>query len=120
MIMAPLSCGSAISDTTEFWATYPKILICVGAGAILFPPKSFGTQRERRRVRPKIFRRNFRMTTKYVLSFLAATTLTTGIALAQQSTPPAPAPPFSAEPFGQAFSLLVDGGGFLGVHAEDI
>ena len=60
------------------------------------------------------------MTTKYVLSLLAATILTTGIALAQQSTTPAPAPPFPAEPFGQAFSLLVDGGGFLGVHAEDI
>ena len=60
------------------------------------------------------------MTTKYVLSLLAATILTTGIALAQQSTTPAPVPPFPAEPFGQAFSLLVDGGGFLGVHAEDI
>ncbi len=45
------------------------------------------------------------------------------IALAQQ-TPPAPlapvAPPAPGEPFGQSFSLFIDGGSFLGVHAEDI
>ncbi len=58
------------------------------------------------------------MTTKNILCLLAATILTTGIALAQQST--TPAPPIPAEPFGQAFSLLMDGGGFLGVYAEDI
>jgi membrane-associated protease RseP (regulator of RpoE activity) len=58
------------------------------------------------------------MTTKYILCLLASTILTTGIALAQQST--TPAPPIPAEPFGQAFSLLMDGGGFLGVYAEDI
>ena len=47
--------------------------------------------------------------------------LTAGIALAQQpSTPALPAePPEAAEPFG-AFSLFVDGGGFLGVYAEDV
>ncbi len=60
------------------------------------------------------------MKSKYVLGFLATIILTTGIVLAQQSTAPAPAPPLPAEPFGRAFSLLVDGGGFLGVYAEDI
>jgi len=60
------------------------------------------------------------MTTKYVLSLLAATILTGGIVLAQQGTPPAPAPSAPAEPFAQAFSLLVDGGGFLGVYAENV
>jgi serine protease Do len=60
------------------------------------------------------------MTTKSVLCLLAAIILTSGIVLAQQSAAPAPAPPFPTEPFGQAFSLLVDGGGFLGVYAEDI
>jgi len=60
------------------------------------------------------------MTTKYVLSLLAATILTGGIVLAQQGTTPAPAPSAPAEPFAQAFSLLVDGGGFLGVYAENV
>ena len=60
------------------------------------------------------------MTTKYVLSLLAATILTGGIVLAQQGATPAPAPPAPAEPFAQAFSLLVDGGGFLGVYAENV
>jgi membrane-associated protease RseP (regulator of RpoE activity) len=30
------------------------------------------------------------------------------------------APPAPAEPFAQSFSLFIDGGSFLGVHAEDI
>jgi serine protease Do len=60
------------------------------------------------------------MKSKYVLSFLAAIILTAGIALAQQSTPTTPLAPVPAEPFTRAFSLLVDGGGFLGVYAEDI
>lgn len=57
------------------------------------------------------------------ISYLAISlSLTAGIALAQQpSTPPAPPePPAPAEPFGQAFTVLMDGGSFLGVYAEDI
>ena len=42
-----------------------------------------------------------------------------GLAYAQQQPAP-PAPPAPPEPFAQSFSLFVDGGGFLGVHAEDI
>ena len=56
------------------------------------------------------------MKAKYVLSLLAAIILTTGVAVAQQPTPP-PAPP---EDFGNTFSFFVDGGGFLGVYGEDI
>lgn len=61
------------------------------------------------------------MTLKNVLYLSVSLFLTAGIALAQQpSTPQLPAePPMAAEPFG-AFSLLVEGGGFLGVYAEDI
>src|SRR5688572_23504215 len=60
------------------------------------------------------------MTIRSVLSLLFSLSLTTSIAFAQQ-TPLAPTPPPSpAEPFGQAFSLFVDGGSFLGVYAEDI
>lgn len=60
------------------------------------------------------------MKTKYLLSLLAAITLTTGIALAQQSTPPTPPSDFPDELSTNVFSLLADGGGFLGVYAEDI
>ena len=55
------------------------------------------------------------MKAKYVLSLLAAVILTAGVALAQQ-----PAPPPSADDFGNTFSFFVDGGGFLGVYGEDI
>lgn len=57
------------------------------------------------------------------ISYLAISlSLTAGIALAQQPTTPpaAPEPPVVAEPFGQAFTLMIDGGSFLGVYAEDI
>ena len=61
------------------------------------------------------------MTLKTVLYLSVSLLLTTGLALAQQPTAPAaPAePPDAVEPF-EAFSLLVDGGGFLGVYAEEI
>jgi len=57
------------------------------------------------------------------ISYLAISlSLTAGIAMAQQpSAPPAPPDaPALAEPFGQAFTVLMDGGSFLGVYAEDI
>ena len=57
------------------------------------------------------------------ISFLAISlSLTSGVALAQQPTAPPAAPeaPAVAEPFGQAFTVLMDGGSFIGVHAEDI
>ena len=66
------------------------------------------------------------MTTRSVFSLLISLFLAASIALAQQ-TPPAPAappspamPPAPAEPFSQSFSMFIDGGSFLGVHAEDI
>ncbi|MDQ3665128.1 MAG: PDZ domain-containing protein [Acidobacteriota bacterium] len=60
------------------------------------------------------------MTTKTVFSLLISLFLVASVGLAQQ-TPLAPvAPPAPAEPFGQSFSLFVDGGSFLGVYAEDI
>lgn len=58
------------------------------------------------------------MKTKHVLSPLVAILLTTGIALAQQ-TPASPTPPASDEDSQDVFTLL-EGGGFLGVYAEDI
>lgn len=57
------------------------------------------------------------MKTKYVPGLLAAIFLTTGMVLAQQTPPPADLPEVVDNNF---FSLLVDGSGFLGVHAEDI
>jgi serine protease Do len=56
------------------------------------------------------------MTWKHVLYLSVSLFLTAGVALAQQPSP-APAEP---EPFGGAFQLLTDGGGFLGVYAEDV
>lgn len=68
------------------------------------------------------------MTLKRAFSFVISLFLTGLIALAQQApqsppqppaaTPAAPAAP--GEPFGNAFSLFVGGGTFLGVYAEDI
>jgi serine protease Do len=55
------------------------------------------------------------MKTKYVLGLLAAIILATSMVLAQE-TPPADMPDVS----DNVFSLLVNGSGFLGVHAEDI
>jgi serine protease Do len=63
------------------------------------------------------------MTIRSVFSLLISLFLAATVVLAQQ-TPQAPlapvAPPAPGEPFGQSFSLLVEGGSFLGVHAEDI
>ena len=56
------------------------------------------------------------MKVKYTLGLLTALILTVAPALAQQSTPEPPEPP---EDFN-TFSFLIDGGGFLGVHGEDI
>ena len=57
------------------------------------------------------------------ISYLAISlSLTAGVVLAQQPTTPPAAPeaPAVAEPFGQAFTVMMDGGSFLGVYAEDI
>lgn len=57
------------------------------------------------------------MKTKYALGLLAAIILTTGVVLAQETTPPADLPEVVDD---NVFSLLLDGSGFLGVHAEEI
>jgi membrane-associated protease RseP (regulator of RpoE activity) len=59
------------------------------------------------------------MTTRSVFSLLISLFLAASVALAQQ-TPLAPVTPPPSEPFAQSFSLFIDGGSFLGVHAEDI
>ena len=58
------------------------------------------------------------MKAKYFTGLLAVIMLGAGIALAQQPATPPPAPP--DEPFDQNFSVFIDGGGFLGVYAENI
>jgi membrane-associated protease RseP (regulator of RpoE activity) len=58
------------------------------------------------------------MKVKHSIRLLAAIILAAGIALAQQPAPHPPSPP--DEPFEQNFSLFVDGGGFLGIYAENI
>ena len=59
------------------------------------------------------------MKAKYSISLpfgiFAAIILATGAAFAQQ-----PAPPEPPEPADQNFSIFIDGGGFLGVYAENI
>jgi serine protease Do len=57
------------------------------------------------------------MKVKFFVSLPLAIFLAAGIALAQEPAPP-PKPP--DEPLEPNFSLLVDGGGFLGVYAENI
>jgi len=53
------------------------------------------------------------------IGLLLALILTAGVAVAQQTPPPAsPEPP--DEPPDQNFSFFIDGGGFLGVYAENI
>src|SRR5215217_2919141 len=52
-----------------------------------------------------------------LLAIIASITLAAGMALAQQPAPP-PSPP--DEPMDQTFSILIDGGGFLGIYAENI
>ncbi len=62
------------------------------------------------------------MKAKYLIGLLAVIILAAGIANAQQPAPaPAPpSPPADVEPFEHNFSLFVDGGGYLGVYAENI
>jgi serine protease Do len=58
------------------------------------------------------------MKAKYPIGLLSAIILSAGIALGQQPVPPAaPAPP--DEPL-ENFSMFIEGGGFLGVYAENI
>lgn len=56
------------------------------------------------------------MKAKYLLNFLSVIILAGGVALAQQSSPPQG----PEEPFERNFSILIEGGGFLGVYAENI
>lgn len=58
------------------------------------------------------------MKAKYLTSLLSAIILAAGVAFGQQPTPPPPSPP--DEPMDQTFSIFVDGGGFLGIYAENI
>ena len=62
------------------------------------------------------------MTIRRAFYLAISLSLTAAVGLAQQpSAPPAPPEaPTAVQPFGQAFSLFVDGGSFLGVHAEDV
>jgi serine protease Do len=57
------------------------------------------------------------MKAKYSFSLLLALILAAGVVVAQQPAPP-PSPP--DEPMDQTFSILIDGGGFLGIYAENI
>ena len=57
------------------------------------------------------------MNAKYLIGLLTVLILTTGLAVAQQTPPEPPEPP---EEFSNTFSLMIDGGGFLGVYGEDI
>ena len=57
------------------------------------------------------------MKTKYSIGLLVALIMTTGLALAQKTTPPPEPPEAPDENF--AFSLFTDGG-YLGVYAENI
>ena len=56
------------------------------------------------------------MKAKYLLNLLSVIILAGGVALAQQSSPPRG----PDEPFERNFSILIEGGGFLGVYAENI
>jgi len=56
------------------------------------------------------------MKAKYVIGLLAVLILTVAPALAQETPPAPPEPPEDLN----TFSLLIDGGGFLGVYGEDI
>src|SRR5215204_6482973 len=58
------------------------------------------------------------MKAKYSTRLLALIILAAGVAVAQQPTPPPPSQPH--EPLDQTFSILIDGGGFLGIYAENI
>ena len=56
------------------------------------------------------------MKAKYSIGLLAAMILAAGVVFAQQPAPPPP----PDEPLEQTFSILVDGGAFLGIYAENI
>ena len=59
------------------------------------------------------------MKAKFSLSLLSAIILAAGVAVAvAQDAPPPPSPP--DEPSDQTFSFFIDGGGFLGIYAENI
>src|SRR5215218_6619839 len=58
------------------------------------------------------------MKAKYSTRLLALIILAAGVAVAQQPTPAPPSQPH--EPLDQTFSILIDGGGFLGIYAENI
>jgi membrane-associated protease RseP (regulator of RpoE activity) len=64
------------------------------------------------------------MNLKNAFYFVFALLLTAGIALAQQAAPPATTPSMPDLPdvpdAPQSFSMFIEGGSFLGVHAEDI
>jgi len=61
------------------------------------------------------------MKAKHALSLLVSISLTTSIAFGQQRpTPYPPSPPPADDDLDSAVQLLADGGGFLGVYAEDI
>lgn len=57
------------------------------------------------------------MKIKYSFCLLAAIILAAGVVFAQQPAPP-PSPP--DESSDQMFSIFIDGGGFLGIYAENI
>jgi len=59
------------------------------------------------------------MKVKYSIGLLLTLILTAGVALAQQTPPPTPPEP-PDDVIDQNFSFFVDGGGFLGVYAENI
>lgn len=59
------------------------------------------------------------MKAKSLISLLPALILAAGVAVAQQPAPPAPPSP-PDEPLEQNFSIFIDGGGYLGVYAENI
>src|SRR5687768_454171 len=63
------------------------------------------------------------MNYKKAFCFLVSLLLTSGVVLAQQAAPAAPGTPsmpvVPGEPLG-GFSLFIEGGSFLGVHAEDV
>ncbi len=59
------------------------------------------------------------MKVKPLIGLLPALILVAGVAVAQQPAPPAPPSP-PDEPVEQNFSIFIDGGGYLGVYAENI
>ena len=62
------------------------------------------------------------MKAKSLIGLVAVIILAAGIAIAQQPAPAPtpPSPPAEVEPFEHNFSILIDGGGYLGVYAENI